>query len=144
MSQRIFLSATSPSLLALSELHRDLANALNKLSSIEDQDFCNEYKHFVALAEQVFRREEEWLEQNDLPAFKYHQEQHARALGALHHVHRRVMDGEIELGREVADKLLPQWIAFHMSSMDDALARAMQMDLPESHQSESSAAGPLH
>lgn len=80
------------------------------------------------------------MEQIDLPIFNDHQEQHARALGALHHVHRRVMDGEIELGREVVDELLPQWIAFHMASMDETLTHAVQMDLPESRQSASFAA----
>lgn len=140
MSRRICLSETSPGLLALSELYRDLAAALDRLSSTRDHDFCDAYKHCVALAEQVFRQEEEWMTQIDLPTFKDHQEQHARALGALHHVHRRVMDGEIDLGREVVDELLPQWIAFHVASIDETLAYAVQMDLPESRQSASFAA----
>lgn len=148
MSQHICLPETSSRWLTLTKLHHDLSAALNKLSSSEDHDFCNEYKHFVALAEQIFRREEEWMEEIDLSVFKEHLEQHANALCALHHVHRRVMEGEINLGREVADKLLPHWIAFHMSSMDEAFAHITQMALPESHQFAGpiaiSAVGSLH
>jgi len=37
------------------------------------------------------------------------------------------MNGEIDVGREVVTRLLPQWLTFHVSTMDAALAVAMQM-----------------
>jgi hypothetical protein len=48
-------------------------------------------------------------------------------LGGLHAIHGRVEEGDIKLGREVAEKLLPQWFAFHISTMDEAFALAMQV-----------------
>ncbi|MDF3036874.1 MAG: hypothetical protein K0S28_2148, partial [Paucimonas sp.] len=45
-----------------------------------------------------------------------------------HHVHSRVLDGDLATGRETVETLLPQWFAFHISTMDMALAASMQMN----------------
>jgi len=37
------------------------------------------------------------------------------------------MDGDIALGREAVE-LLPQWFLFHLSTMDTALAFALDLD----------------
>ncbi len=111
----------------MDQLHHDIFEALEKVSRSTDQAFSNEYRIFVAKMEYAFRREDQWMEEIDLPASNLHQEQHARVLGALHNVHSRVMDGELRLGREVVDHLLPQWLEFHISTVDMALALAMQL-----------------
>ncbi len=67
------------------------------------------------------------MEEIDFPIIKSHREQHARVLSALHHVHSRVMNGDLVMGHEVVEKLLPQWFVFHISTIHAALAAAMQM-----------------
>jgi hemerythrin len=131
MSQPICSSEIPSGFPALNKLHQDFFSALNELSSSADQEFCDGYQNFVAQVERTFRLEEEWMEQIDFPVFRIHQEQHARALGALHNIHGRVMDGAIGLGRDVVDNLLPQWFALHMSTLDATLGLAMQMTQAE-------------
>lgn len=121
----------------MDKLHQDFFQALGELASKTDSAFSNEYGAFVAKVEQVFREEERWMEEIEYPSARIHREQHARALGALHNVHSRVMNGEIGLGREVVERLLPQWYSFHASTLDTTLALAMQLErtgpLPVKH-----------
>lgn len=124
------LSSGTP---AMDRLHHDFFNALKEVSSCKDHEFSSRYAAFVGKVEFAFREEEQWMEDIDFPAVHLHQEQHARVLGALHNVHFRVMNGEIQLGREVVEQLLPQWLAFHISTMDTTLALAMQLTQSEAH-----------
>jgi hemerythrin-like metal-binding protein len=138
MSQVNWLSETSCGVPAFDRLHFKIFTALNELSSAQDDDFSSIFNRFVAQVEQAFRMEEQWMEEIEFPAFRLHQEQHARLLSGLHHVHGCVMAGDIETGRNVADNLMPQWLAFHTSTLDVALAAAMQITpfetpLPASH-----------
>lgn len=123
----IYSPIPSSGVLAMDTLHHDLFVALDELSCTDDRAFPERYGMLVHKVERVFRTEEQWMEETDFPAMQSHQEQHARVLGGLHNVHRRVMSGEIDVGREVVTHLLPQWLAFHISTMDTALAVAMQM-----------------
>jgi hemerythrin len=112
---------------AMDQLHFEFFEALGELSSTSDTDFAAGYRAFVRQAEHSFATEEDWMEMMDFPILKDHREQHARVLSALHHVYSRIMTGDIKKGREVVDKLLPQWFSFHILTMDKALASAMQM-----------------
>lgn len=112
---------------ALDRLHQDLFEALDKLSSSPDGEFGNGFNVLVEQAERTFQTEEQWMEDLDFPSLNIHREQHARVLLALHKVNSRVLSGELEAGREVVNELLPQWLAFHISTMDATLANAMQM-----------------
>lgn len=127
MSHTGWSSDNSSGVPAMDQLHRNLFESLDRLSTSKDSEFTNGYKILVDQVEQVFHKELQWMEEIDFPSLKAHQEQHARVLGALHHVHARVMKGELTLGRKVATNLLPQWFAFHISTMDRSLALAMQM-----------------
>ncbi|SNT32783.1 hemerythrin-like metal-binding domain protein [Noviherbaspirillum humi] len=125
-SEAAFLTDISSGTPAMDQLHHDVFQALDQLSTVPDQEFAARFGAFVHQLEQAFLREEEWMEEVELPSHRPHQEQHARVLGALHNVHMRVMEGNLGLGREVTDQLLPLWFAFHMSTMDTTLAHAMQ------------------
>lgn len=127
MSHTVFLSTILPGVPAMDKLHRDLFATLDELSCVTDHEFPEGYSTLVRKVERAFRVEEQWMEDTDFPAMRVHQEQHARVLGGLHNVHMRVMGGDLEIGRKVVDDLLPQWLAFHVSTMDTALAVAMQM-----------------
>lgn len=111
--------------------HHDFVKALNETSASKDHEFGSRYGALVSKAEHTFRQEEQWMEEVDFPILKVCQEQHARVLGALHNVHSCVMAGDLGLGREVVDQLLPRWFAFHTSTVDATLALAMQMTQAE-------------
>lgn len=115
-----------PSVPALDRLHQDLHDTLHTLSGACDDEFGNGYCALVRQVELAFQKEEQWMEEMDYQLLKAHREQHARVLGALHNVNCRVMNGELEVGREVVTELLPQWFAFHIATMDATLARSMQ------------------
>lgn len=112
---------------AMDALHDDFLNVLTTLSSGADTEFAKNYAALVKKAEHAFRTEESWMEEIDFPSLKTHREQHARVLSALHHIYPRVLEGDVMLGRKVVESLLPQWLAFHASTMDATLAIAMQM-----------------
>lgn len=117
---------------AMDRLHRQFLSDLNSLRAATDAEFGNRYAAFVANAERAFRQEEEWMDEIDFSTLHVHLEQHARVLGALHHVQSCVMNGDIRLGRDLAERLLPQWLAFHISTLDTTLALEMQLSQDES------------
>jgi hemerythrin len=127
MPQTICSPETLTGVPELDELHRDLFTAMDGLANAADPEFCTGYEKFIFQLEQAFRKEEEWMDDVDFPAFRAHQEQHARVLSGLHAIYARVTGGDAKLGREAIEKLLPQWFAFHISTMDMALACAMQV-----------------
>lgn len=122
-----WVSDISSGVPAMDRLHHDLFSALDALSSSDDKSFSANFTAFVGNVERVFREEETWMDDLDFPAIAVHQEQHARVLGALHHIHAQVMGGDVGLGRHVADELLPQWLLLHISTMDTPFALAMQL-----------------
>lgn len=107
--------------------HHDLFHALHELTSSKDHEFGPRYAEFVSKVERTLRTEEQWMEEFDFPEFASHQEQHARVLGALHNIHSQVMNGELGLGRKLAEELLPQWLAFHISAMNAVFTAVMQL-----------------
>lgn len=116
---------------AMDRLHHDLFSALDELSGSDDAAFCEKFTTFVGRMERAFREEEAWMDELDFQETAAHQEQHARVLGALHHIHSQVMDGDIDMGRHVADELLPQWLLVHISTMDSSVAAAMLFERTE-------------
>lgn len=126
-SGRHWLSEMTCGVAALDRWHHDFVRAMNEASASKDHEFCSRYGALISKAEHAFRQEERWMEEVDFPILKVCQEQHARVLGALHNVHSRVMEGDLGLGREVVDQLLPHWFAFHASTVDATLALAMQV-----------------
>lgn len=122
---------------ALDELHHDIFAVLDELISVDETAFSAGYGALVMKLERAFAIEEQWMEEIDFVLLKCHREQHARTLGALHHVHSRVKEGDVLLGREVIGHLLPQWLAFHISTMDAVLAMEVQMTGKEALYSDS-------
>lgn len=109
----------------LDRLQRDFLDAMKCLAAVPDHEFPHQYGNFVKTVERIFRIEETWMEELDCAIVCCHREQHARVLGALHNVHGRVMSGDIAIGRDVIERLLPQWFALHVETMDAALGTAI-------------------
>lgn len=120
----------SPRDVLMDKLHRELFDEIDKLSAAPDHAFCDGYKTLVAQFERSFLQEEQWMDEIDFPELGIHQEMHARALGALHRAYGRILGGDLQIGREVVEKLLPQWFAFHVSAMDAPLGAALQSARP--------------
>lgn len=120
----------------LEKLHQSLLKEMERLSVSTDAEFRKIFRIFIACIEATFRQEEQWMEDIDFPMLKQHQEQHARVLAALHNVQAHVATGNLGLGRETVSDLLPQWLTFHMSTMDTALGVAMQIAQAETEEAE--------
>jgi hemerythrin len=105
--------------------HNSLLDKLAQLNTVSDADFPAYYAAMVARVESDFREEEELMEKIDFPGIRSHREQHARLLGGLHHAAATIMKGDVALGRHTIG-LLPQWFAFHISTMDAVLGFALQ------------------
>lgn len=116
---------------AIDDAHEELLKELTDLLTATDERFGPGFLALIERFERDFREEEMLMDDIDYPGIQGHREQHARVLGALHHVAPRVMDGDIALGREAVE-LLPQWFLFHLSTMDTALAFALDMERQES------------
>ncbi len=113
---------------ALDELHRLCRDAIRCASVASDTDFMHRFEHMLKQFHRAFSTEEQWMEAVDHPALKCHREQHARVLGALHHVHATVMAGDIGVGRHAVDDLLPKWLSLHIETLDTVLALALRFD----------------
>lgn len=127
MTLKTFAEA-SPGIAALDELHRSCHAAIEKLMNAGQGWLEADFPDLLNQFEYAFRTEERWMDDIDYPALKSHREQHARVLGALHHVHGKIMDGDVILGRHVVNDLLPQWLSLHIDTMDNALAMALCTD----------------
>lgn len=107
--------------------HEAFLAELGELLNLPDDQFPAAFLTMIGKVECDFREEEILMEDIDYPGLQGHREQHARVLSALHHVAPHVMEGDIALGREAAE-LLPQWFLFHLSTMDTALAFALDVE----------------
>ena len=106
MSSIMFAVAPSPGVAALDELHRSCRDALDELACADPNTLKSGFTELVTRFEDAFRTEDEWMDNLDYPALNSHREQHARVLGALHHVHGELMGGDIALGRHVVEAIL--------------------------------------
>lgn len=115
---------------AMDDSHKALLKQLEETLVAPDERFAAALLHLIAQIESDFREEESVMEAIDYPGVQGHQEQHARVLGALHHIAPRVMEGDLALGREAVE-LLPRWFQVHMTTMDAALAFAVALNEQE-------------
>lgn len=106
--------------------HQKLLEEFARLEGMADEQFGEAFSALIATVERDFRQEEDMMEQIAYPSLHTHREQHARVLGALHHADPFVNDGDLTQARE-ALTLLPQWFLLHQSTMDLALAAALDV-----------------
>jgi hemerythrin len=125
MSKSLWSSETFLGIPSMDGSHKALLDKLALEQNIPDADFPGHYAALVARVENEFREEEQLMEQIDFPGICAHREQHAKLLGGLHHAAAAVMEGDIALGCHTIE-LLPEWFVFHISTMDTALAFALQ------------------
>lgn len=110
---------------AFDEQQQAIWRKLAQFSAASDAEVPARYTELLKQIEEAFGEEEKWMEEIGYPGIHAHREQHARLLGGLHHVDSQIKAGNVAMAREVG-KLLPRCLEFHMSTMDMALATAMQ------------------
>lgn len=110
----------------MDDAHKAFVEKLARLATVPDSEFGAGLHALIAEIERLFREEEALMEGIDFPALQSHREQHARVLSALHHVVPDVMRGDCSSARKVIE-LMPQWFLFHLSTMDAALAVALDL-----------------
>ncbi len=108
-------------------LHHDCVEILSRLSTALDLEFRDGYDSLLNKVERIFRTEEQWMEEINFSELKHHREQHASILGSLYQGQAKIMTGNVQAGRDIIEKLLPEWLLFHATTMDTALANEMQM-----------------
>jgi len=118
---------------AMDESHKALLKQLEEALIAPEEDFAQTLSLLITQIESDFREEENVMEAIDYPGIQVHQEQHARILGALHHISSRVMEGDVAVGREAVE-LLPRWFQVHMTTLDTALAFAVLLNEKESRE----------
>ena len=108
-------------------LHHDVANALIRLGAARDREFHEGYEVVVRKFERIFRAEERWMEEIRFAELKHHRQQHASILDTLYHGRAQLAEGNTQFGRNIVETLLPEWLHFHASTMDSALARELRV-----------------
>ncbi len=111
---------------AMDRAHRALLEQIERLDAAPDAQFAAAYLDLIGTLEQDFREEEALMERIRFPARRRHGEQHARVMDGLRYAESDVLQGDMAAGRDVV-RFLPRWFLGHLSSMDLALAVALEM-----------------
>lgn len=112
----------------LDQLHCNLFEAMSATAEASDERFAEDYSALLKKMKCALLKEEQWMEEIDSTLLKIYREQHARVLSALDNAYRKVLDNDFDLGRKIVEDLLPQWYAVHVSTLDMALAIAIQVN----------------
>lgn len=86
-----------------------------------DDEVPGQYQALLETAEQLFKAEQQLMENYDFPVCQSHLEQHARVLRGLHRTHATVLHGGRDQGRHVGGELLLDWLYLHEQTLDAAL-----------------------
>lgn len=127
MEQLVWSQEMALGIPGMDSAHQILVEEIAALASAPEEQFGAGFYPLISRLEQDFREEEELMEQIDFPALHSHREQHARVLSGLHHVVPLVMNGDLQAGVAALDHL-QEWFLFHLSTMDLALAVAVDLN----------------
>jgi hemerythrin len=112
---------------AMDNAHKAFFEELARVAATPPDQFGTVFFRLIAELERDFEEEEQLMEQISFPALNSHREQHARVLAGLHHVVPHVMDGDVDVGLQALE-FLQEWFLFHLSTMDLALAVAIDLN----------------
>lgn len=106
---------------AMDREHRAFADDLHALQGADDADFAAALQHLAVHLQRHFALEERLIDEHRFPAGACHAEEHRKVLASLAEVQALVAQGDIAIGRELADALA-DWFPGHAENMDGALA----------------------
>lgn len=111
---------------AIDAAHKDLFKQMLTLLSGLDSQLDEGLPLLVDKLERDFREEEDLMEGADSADIRSHREEHARVLGALHHI----APDNHAAAREALE-LMALWFPAHLMTQDKALAAALEPGAPE-------------
>lgn len=106
----------------MDETHREMVDLINLVAEADKATFAQKFAQLVEHTHQHFAHEAELMAKSGDPALKEHDHQHAKLLGELAGLQRRVERGQITFARAFVAERLPEWLQLHATSMDSMLA----------------------
>lgn len=98
--------------------HQEFVQAYNELAAAGTDEFLPRLDAFIAHCEAHFDQENRWMDAVSFPGC--HKSEHDRALAVMYEVRKRVVVGDLFLGKRLVEEL-PAWFENHASGMDAAL-----------------------
>ena len=111
---------------AIDEAHKAFLDELGALANAGREQLVAGFDGLIVLMERDFREEEALMEKIAFPALRSHREQHGRALDGLKQACPYINAGDLDVGHATIAQLT-RWFLIHLSTMDLALAVALEM-----------------
>jgi hemerythrin-like metal-binding protein len=108
----------------MDDTHREFVDQLNRVGAAGPSGLLAALDDFIVHTESHFGQEERWMDAIEFPPRGCHRGEHAKVLETVREVRRRVAEGDVRLGRTLAEALA-EWFPQHATSMDAILAMYM-------------------
>ncbi len=108
----------------MDDTHREFVDQLNRVGEAADAAVLAALDDFIGHTEAHFGQEERWMDAIEFPPRGCHRGEHEKVLETVREVRRRVAEGDVRLGRTLAEALA-EWFPQHALSMDAILAMYM-------------------
>ncbi len=106
---------------AMDDTHREFVERVDALLTADDAALPEALAAFARHAEAHFAQENAWMEAHGFPARECHIDEHNKVLASVYAVQQQLVDGDVELCRELASALMV-WFPGHADYLDSALA----------------------
>lgn len=111
---------------AIDEAHKAFVDEMARLAEANAEQLGAGVAALIALMERDFREEEALMKKIAFPGLRAHREQHTCALEGLKQAQAYIGAGEPAVGHATIAQLT-RWFLIHLSTMDLALAVALEM-----------------
>ena len=105
---------------AMDATHQSFISVANELVAASDADLLERLCAFEAHAVAHFNDEDQWMRSTAYPSAGCHIDEHAEVLKSVSEVIALVAQGNVALGRDLADELV-RWFPEHTHHMDKSL-----------------------
>jgi hemerythrin len=102
--------------------HREFMALLAASAQASDADFVARLDALIEHTRRHFDNESALMRACGFPATTEHEGDHRRILGELERLRRGCDEGRMAYARHYVEEGLPDWFAFHLSTMDSCLA----------------------
>lgn len=108
----------------IDHIHKEFVVLVDVLLGVPDAEVAAALAAVHVHSSAHFASEEQWMQETDFPARACHADEHAAVLRSMEGVARRVANGDVEAGRNLA-RALADWFPGHTDYLDSALAHWM-------------------
>nr|BAC56750.1 hypothetical protein [Janthinobacterium sp. J3] len=106
---------------AMDTVHREFVDLLQAALTAPNAELPHALADIARHAEGHFAQENEWMVSQEFPGGDCHIDEHNKVLASIYDVQEKVIQGDIAIGRKLA-QALSEWFPDHASFMDSALA----------------------